>query len=438
MALAIILRLGVWILVPDTRFASDEQGYVQAGSTLAETGDQDLFWPPLTGWLVALVKTLQPAAPLSAIRLLWIAMDIGCVLAVRVLARRTAVALFGSTPQRVGRYTTLATAGYAVYLPAISHAQFVTSETPALLQLLAGLVLLTAPNAGVTTYAVAGIVTGTLVLTRPSLMPLLILLPAAASYSSWRRSGARLAAIFVVAGVLPIGAVVARNWITVGEPTISHNAAYNLYIGNQDLYAEDLNLFRPMATPEQIEFRRQYFSGELQYPALSPAEFQREGMAWIGRHPVTFVRRAVGRLARVFVPKTDVLELAGGERVAGVFTPAAMALLLAANLQWTAILFGGIVGLVWIYRAGPGPGRIYLAALAGSLALCVIAISKPRYSFMFDPLLILGVVAVAMAPREVFAGLTRADRRWLAAAWAFFAWGWVAWLIFAVSSRASL
>ena len=438
MALAIILRLGVWALIPASRFASDEQGYLQAGSALAATGEQDLFWPPFTGWLVALVKTLLPAAPLSAIRLLWIAMDIGCVLAVRTLAQRTALAVFRSTPQRVAVYTTLATAAYALYLPAISHAQFVTSETPALLQLLGVLVLLTGPGLTAPRFAAAGVVTGTLVLTRPSLLPLLVLLPVASVAGSWGRGNLRAAAIFVMAGALPIGAVMVRNWSTIGELTISHNAAYNLYIGNQDLYAEDLNLFRPMATPEQIEFRRQYFSGELQYPALSPSEFQREGVAWIGRHPVTFVRRALGRLARVFVPKTDVLELAGGERVAGVFTPAAIALLLGANLQWTAILFGGIVGLVWIYRTGPGPGGIYLATLAGSLALCVIAISKPRYSFMFDPLLIMGLVPVAMAPREVFAGLTSADRRWLAATWVFFAWGWVAWLIFAVSSRASL
>ena len=114
-----------------------------------------------------------------------------------------------------------------------------------------------------------------------------------------------------------IGGYLVWNWQYSGELAIGRNSAYNLYIGNRDMYGEDLNLLSPRATPEQIEFRRQMWSGELVYPTQSAAELQREALRWIAEHPATFVRRSVGRLARVFVPRTDVLELAGGDSVQG-------------------------------------------------------------------------------------------------------------------------
>ena len=87
-AVAALVRVAAWALISGARFASDEQGYVDAGIALAATGQQDLFWPPLTGWIVAAVKTIAPSAPLSAIRLIWIAMDLANVALVAVLAER--------------------------------------------------------------------------------------------------------------------------------------------------------------------------------------------------------------------------------------------------------------------------------------------------------------------------------------------------------------
>src|SRR4030095_9344823 len=115
--------------------------------------------------------------------------------------------------------------------------------------------------------------------------------------------------------------------------SLSRNAVYNLYIGNQDVYAEDLDLLHPRATPEQIEFRRRFFARRLEDPQGRVVELQNAAVAWIARHPWQFMRRATGRLARVFAPKTDVMELAGGEQAIGVFSPTALALLGAANAQ---------------------------------------------------------------------------------------------------------
>lgn len=433
-ALGLIVRLAVWAFVPGSRFASDEDGYFGAATLLLTEGRQDLFWPPVTGWLIAIVRWTLGLDSVPIIRLAWIGMDAVCLALVGALAWRVGEAVSGGEAARATGVASLATLAYALYLPAISHAQFLTSETPALLQMLIVLLLLARPDAGAGTYAVAGLVAGTLTLTRSNLLPLVVLLPFAASggervAAAWRRS-----ATFIVAGGLVVSAVVVRNALVDGEVTLATNSAYNLYLGNRDLYAEDLDLFNPRATPEQIEFRRQMWAGTLQYPTASPAELQRMALAWIADHPVLFVRRALGRLARVFAPKTDVLELVGGEQAAGVWSAAGLGVLLAANIEWAIVLFAGIPGLVMVWRGYPRLGRLFGAAVAGSLLLCLVAIAKPRYSFVFDPLLIIGaVVAVSGAGRG--SSLRRRDRWFVRGMWLFLLWGWVAWTIFALSSR---
>ena len=436
-ALAIGVRLIAWALIPVTRFASDEESYFQVSTALLHQGRQDLFWPPMTGWLLAALRSLFGTDSLAALRLAWIAMDVGCVFAVRTLAGRVGDTLWPADAARALRLTTLATVGYALYLPAVSHAQFVTSETPALLQVLCLLVLLTRPDAGIGSYVAGGMLAGTLALTRPSLLPLVALVPMAAAIGRGRTAITH-AAVFVGLAASLVGADIYRNWRVAGEATIATNSAYNFYIGNRDLYAEDLNLFDPRATPAQIEFRRQQWSGELVYPSETPAELQRLAWVWIQEHPGMFLRRALGRLARVFVPKTDVLELLGGERTAGIFAPASLVLLAVANVQWALVLVGGIIGLAWLLRHQRRLGLIFVSVIVGSLLLCLVAISKPRYSFVFDPLLLIGAVLAAQSPRRTIADFGRGERWAMGGMFAFIAWGWIAFAIFAITSRAVL
>ncbi len=436
-ALAIGVRIAAWLTVSPTRFASDEDSYFAVATALLARGEQNIFWPPITGWLIAAVRwALQTDAP-TTVRLVWIALDLGCLLALYALALRLGRALF-TEEVTAARLSVLATAGYALYLPAISHAQFATSETPALLQVLVVLLLLTTPNVGTTTFMVAGAIAGTLALTRPSLLPLLAFWPLAMWVNPRSRESWKQAAAFMAVAALVVGAWVVRNRVVAGQLTIANNSAYNLFIGNRDLYAEDLDLLSPVATREQIEFRRQQWSGELVHPSDPPAELQRQAFAWIAAHPLSFARRAVGRLARVFAPKTDVLELAGGEQLAGVFSPTSLVLLSAANAQWAVVLFGGLIGLAAILSIAPALGRLFAATIAGSLLLSTVAIAKPRYSFVFDPLLILGLSALLTAPSQMTAALDARARRILALLFVFLLWGWVAWLIFAFSSRMAL
>ena len=172
------------------------------------------------------------------------------------------------------------------------------------------------------------------------------------------------------------------------------------------------------------------------YPTGTPQELQRQAVDWIVAHPGTVARRALGRLGRVFAPRTDVLELVGGERSVGVFAPQSIALLGIANLQWTVVLFGGLIGLLALRHIRPDHFELYVASIIGAVVLCLIAISKPRYSFVIDPLLILGAAVFLTAPGRVIRSLTIIDRLVLAALFVFLIWVWIAWTIFAFSSRA--
>ena len=203
-AVAALVRVAAWALISGARFASDEQGYVDAGIALAATGQQDLFWPPLAGWIVAAFKTIAPSAPLSAIRLLWIAMDLANVALVAVLAGRIG---------RAGRFAPYA---YALYLPAISHAQFVTSEMPALLLVLSALVVVTSRRSTMAADLAAGAILGALILVRANLLPLLVMLPAAAFSQISRPTWVRRTAVVAVVGGVVVAAAIARNWISYG------------------------------------------------------------------------------------------------------------------------------------------------------------------------------------------------------------------------------
>jgi len=296
----------------------------------------------------------------------------------------------------------------------------------------------TRPRAHGSATVVAGALLGTVVLTRPSLGPLLVLVPLWVARCAPWPSRAGHAAGLCAAGAAIVLLLVARNAVVEGEATIARNGAYNLFIGNRDMYAEDLDLFRPRATPAQIQFRREFFDGTLQYPTGTPAEMRRDALAWMAAHPLTVARRAMGRLARVLAPKTDVLELAGGERAVGIFSPLSMGLLGLANLQWAWLLAAGAAGLAALKRHHAGWGALWMVIIGGSLLLCLAAVAKPRYSFVFDPGLIIGAAIMASAPRATLARLTAVDRRILMVAAVFIAWGWAAWTIFAVTSRLAL
>lgn len=423
--LAVAIRMVIWALLPEARFASDEGSYVGAARQLVEHCQQDVFWPPLTGWLIAAVRWLF--GPSHAIaRGVWVALDVGTLVVLRLLAARVGAVVWPSGPVQASRFTMLVSVGYALYLPAISHAQFTTSETPALLLLLLALLALTSRRSVALRHAGVGVLLGALVLARPNLAPLGVVLPLAAR-ARWSH-----ALLSIAISCLIVAPVMMNTWATSGVLEVANSASYNLWLGNRPMYAEDLDLFRPAATQEQIDIRRAGWSAQ---PPPSALEQRRQALEWISANPATFARRVTGRLARVFVPKTDVLELVGGERRAGIFAPGPLGLLLTANAEWSVMLFAGLAGLFVFRHRAPGVGLLFASTIVAATVLCLVAISKPRYSFVFEPLLLMGAALVLESPRAQLGVLNPRDRIALGATAAFLAWGWLAWLVFAFSSR---
>ena len=73
------------------------------------------------------------------------------------------------------------------------------------------------------------------------------------------------------------------------------------------------------------------------------------------------------------------------------------------------MLFAGLLGLAALIDRDRSLGVPFLATIVGCAVLCLIAISKPRYSFVFDPLLILtATLVVSMSAADRSGGLAPA------------------------------
>jgi hypothetical protein len=436
-SLGVVARLVIWYVMPETRFASDEEIYYRTGSLLATNGIQEIFLPPVTGWLIALLKTIFPALSIHYLRLFWVLMDLGSLFLIYRLSARVIAHVDSNKSRQL--FVGTATAAYILYVPAISYSEFMTSETPTVLLLLLVLVLLTGKRSYFALrLAVAGLLTGCVVLTRTSLAGLLISFPVAIAVLSTRqkpKTGAVKVLIFTFAATSVVGLWALRNYYYENEITLSTNSYYNLYIGNSAVYQEDLNLFNPRATPQQIAFRRQVFSGMNPEPDLTIGEMKRAAVENIASNKLLFLRRALGRLARIFVPRTDQLQLLGGEAEMSVFTLPSMLLMLFTNLQWAVVLLCGAAGLFSMTADERDLPVWFTATITGSIPLCLVAISKPRYSFVFDPLLIICACFFLFRWKRNWHYMLSRYKYVYVSLLLFFAWSWVAWAIFAFSSR---
>jgi hypothetical protein len=450
-ALALILRMLAWqsAVAPQ----QDELSYQSTASWLLDHGQQRLFWPPVTGWLIAIVfAVVGPSVP--AARFLWLVLDlVNLVLLGRLASSVNGGSAAEGDPRGPRALRGLVMTGYALYLPAIGFAVHTTSEIPAVTLLLAVLLLLTPGTAAASPdrrTALAGLVAGALVLTRPSLalvpLALAFLLPrpepgpeqgqgnsrvdaaAAPPWQRWRSAALLLA----LAAISPL-AYVARNHVTTGEAVLAQNASYDFHRGNGPVYQEDLNLFWPVATPDQIAYRRLRAVGGMEpRSTTTPAQMRHEAFAFIGSHPLLFARRALGKLARLTVPRTEHLALLGGEQRIAIIDRRALALLVLGMAQFAPLLLLGTTGMFGLARSDRGTARRFVAVALALIPPVLITISKPRFGFVVEPLLLIAAAAFVLnAP----AWRQEVRRPALIALVGLYAWSWLAWLVFAVTSR---
>lgn len=430
------IRVPFWIWARSAPFTNDEYGYWSIAKSFIETGEFDIAWPPVTSALLAAISGL--GGSLHDARLIWSLADVANIALLYILLSR-----FLERPVPL-----IASILYTIYVPAISFASFATSEIPAMLFFLASTCLLvdTRGPIGLGRVLAGAILIGLLVLTRSSLAILALWVALLASPTAISAGKTPSRALSVCVALILSTSVVAlwvtRNYLAHGEFVIARNVAYNLYLGNQLHYSEDLNLFHPFPTQAQIQDRKELLKGEMskEREFVSEQDMQSRAMAFIAENPLLFARRALGRLARVFVPKTAQLQLLGSESDNPWFTPPSLALLISSNLLYGLALFGGWAGII---LCGPSDRekkfRLFaLGVLVGTSALCTVAISKPRYSFPSDPMLIAGLAWLLVNWRQ---GMLQVKRQTLAAiigGWVFFGWSWAAWLIWSFMTRAAV
>jgi hypothetical protein len=434
----LFIRLLWWWTQPAS--IGDEVTYVAAGLRLATTGQQDTLFPPVTSWLVALLAIISGSTSVLFFRFFWIMLDIGNMLLLQRLVKKwfTPFASVFSHSLTIG-LSNLVIAFYAIYVPAIGYSECVTSEIPALFLILSMLVLLDRiDEMSIFRAAFAGLVCGIIVLTRSNLITLLLTIPCAMLITA--ASGRilyhlRTTFVFILVGSAVVGTYISLNYYTTGQWLLSANAPLCLYVGNADVYQEDLNLFYPWATPEQIKLRHEMLTGTQKPLDLTIEQMQHAAIKNIREHPLLFLRRALGRLARVFVPKTGPLLLVGGERNVEIFSPIPMALLITALIQYGFILFFGFAGMLCLHRFSRILQVLFGAIIIGSLLLCLVAISKPRYSAPFEPILIICAFVFILDFRKNLSYIWQERKVLFGIIVAFFIWAWSAWLIFSSSSR---
>jgi hypothetical protein len=393
-AAAFALRVLTLALATDTRLGSDETNYVRTGLEWA-AGQGDTFWPPLVPWMVAGLHRLD-ITHLTLLRGLWAILDSVTAVLVVVAGRRL----------RLADGAALAAGfGWALYMPAAGFAVTVTTETPSALLVAA---LVAAPVEAATILA-----------------PLLALC----------RSAFTLLPGFAFAAFRPgpWAAVIVLALIGVVSPNslLPDNGTYNFYMGNRAYAGDDLNLFMPIATSEQRAQRKAMLAGDGAEIRTDYAAMREEALAFIADHPATTLRRAVGRVARLFAPRTSALELAGGERAVGALSPTGLSLVAIPSLQFAGVLVLALFGLV----LAPTDLRRWLWVVAAPVVLTVAAtLGKPRYLFPVEPVLVL-LAAWAWHERRHLQAVWDQHKGALSVAVALFAWVWVAWAVFAITSR---
>lgn len=454
-AIATASRVVTWALVPrDTSgWGGDEISYYRAAMRIILSGDQDLYWPPGTGWLIALLAKAMQTERLHVIRLGWVALDVCNVAMVFLFVRRIQdvfVVKQKFTKSAVAFFSAL---GYALYLPALAYATHATSEVLSAAFLLGALLSIdwVAPlRTG--RMAIGGLLAGGMCLTRPALAPVVLGVVGALVLGNRRAKSIGGAVImpclvFVLVGATPSAFWIMRNYAKTGYWFLSLNLPHNAFRAARQGYQDDLRFVDSEPKPSEVKKRQanlaRMFAGDealrkaelaqsreerrtvlrgwlLQGKGVTPAEvFERrtDSLAQIDGGATNAslmeqLRRGVARLARSIAPKTVSFGLVQRSRPFGDATR--VSLFVLTNVQWGIVLFFGVAGLV-IQAPFEWRARVLLSSLVvGALVSPVFAHGEPRYTFPIEWTLLVSAAALfANAARSV---AEVRQRRWKLAA----------------------
>ncbi len=426
---SVILRLFLWYLIPETRFASDELGYFNTGISLYQNGYLENEWPPIVPILISFLN-LMLDENVKYFRLFWVCLDIINIFLIFQISSK--IFIFEDN-QRSVLFPYSCALFYALYIPSISFSQFLTSETPALFLIL---LIFNIMLGKIKIYKifVALTLSGALVLVRTNLLPIVLGLSLFCSIYYFKSIASRVIGtiMFSIFGYMLLFTYIGYNYSIYDKITLTYGSSYNLYIGNRDHYTEDLNLFNPLATKEQINDRN--LSTPWERLELSEDEMKDLAINYIKDHPLTFVRRAIGRFARIFAPKTAQLQLIGGEGSYPITNFYSLTLLISSLFQYSFILFVGFLILINTKFENFKFKFLSSITILSSIILCLIAISKPRYSFPFDFIFIICSMYFFYKEKSLIYYFKKNKFINLSIIFLIL-WFWISWFIFSLSSR---
>ncbi|MCK5880964.1 MAG: hypothetical protein KAG18_03750 [Sinobacterium sp.] len=419
---ALLLRVFFWTLLPENHFVTDEGVYFQGGINIVQ-GAANYFFPPLVQLIVAILYSIFDTNNVEVFRLFWVFLDVLNVALVYSISK----CVF-----RSHQVACLSSLFYALYLPALGFSVTVTSEVPSVLLVLSSLLLILKygwKNSLV--CMVVGLLCGLLILARTNMLLIIPSFSLVAYY--FYRASFRNIVLFIGVSSSVLFSFITYNGVMNNSWEIASNSSFNLYVGNRENYSEDLNLFNPFATDAQKADRKR---GGYQVEELTDRQMRDQAVDYILQHPLVFIQRAIGRLARVFVPKTSAIKVIGGEKSGSVFRGAALLILGGSLLQWMFVLSFGSLKVFNDLVARKVEAWTFSFYILSSVALCLIAISKPRYSFMFDPILIIyASSAILNFKHEWKTFLSNPYKYYFVFFTVFILWAWIAWFIFTLSSR---
>jgi len=469
-ALALSVRIAAWFLIPRAEFghSGDEVSYYRCAMRLTLLGDQDLFWAPMSGWVIAAASTLLGTEKVHLLRLIWVFID-GLNVALIFGVTRRLCQLGSALPLAKGRFGLphAAAMSYALYLPAIGYAVHLTSEALSLSFLLASLwVADWRPPFRLWRMAAAGCLAGGMVLTRPNLAPVAVMLAAVIAAMNWRArplwQGVLLPTglLVALAALLP-AAWILRNYALTGYLFLNLSYPQGYYRAAMATYEEDLRFVKSQPSNYEAANRRAYYerhqrlneelakveatstrkacqeaivSGLLKVRPLTPQEVFEKRTESIRRVTKDMkaaslpeqVRRGTSRLMRSLAPKTGTFDLVS--RARPLLDPLKFGLFALANVQWGIALTLGLAGLL----AGAGldlqPRLLLLAVIAGGLAATPFAHGEPRYSFPVEFAFIIAATGFIWDFRRSWRALL--GSRWRMAAFftalVFLGWTWIA------------
>ena len=345
------------------------------------------FRPPLWPLLLGAAYAVGGADPAVA-RVLTAGLGAVAVVGLAVLAGRLAGPVAARVAGAVGAL----------------HPALVVADAPPLSEPL-GAVLLLGVLLALSTerVALAGLLSGGLLLTRPSAQAVLLVLAAALLL----RRGWRQASVYAAVVVLVAAPWLVRNQVQLGAPVITTSQGFNLAATYSLPALDDGGFVDPVHDPRFAPLRAQVRAAlpagapPAHFEAAQDAAFREAGLAGLREHPAAPVRVVADNVARLLAVPGDQAAVAA-DRLDG--RPAAVRAV--AHGVGVTVLALGAGGLVVLLRRRVDGALPLVLAVVASGGASLLLVAAPRLRHPVDLLCCIGVgVAVAALLPRVAPGL---------------------------------